>query len=62
MSTHCWLCLPFLFLAAALFADGPGANVPDKPRRFMVYVGGQAIYNSRIQDVAQENYPGFRFN
>ena len=37
-----------------------GANVPGKPRLFMPYVGGFAVYRRRCQEVARDGYPGFR--
>ncbi|MBL8773558.1 MAG: NAD(P)/FAD-dependent oxidoreductase [Phenylobacterium sp.] len=44
-------------------ADGSwyfGANIPGKPRRFGVYVGGFAAYRERCLEVAQRGYEGFR--
>ena len=39
-----------------------GANIPGKPRRFSVYVGGFASYRARCDDVARSGYEGFRFS
>jgi cyclohexanone monooxygenase len=36
-----------------------GANVPGKPRIFMPYLGGAAIYKKVIDDVASKDYEGF---
>ncbi|OBG93688.1 cyclohexanone monooxygenase [Mycobacterium sp. E3251] len=36
-----------------------GANVPGKPRGFMLFVGGFAAYNDICDDVARTGYPGF---
>ena len=38
-----------------------GANVPGKPRVFMPYVGGCGRYRAECDDVAREDYRGFRF-
>jgi cyclohexanone monooxygenase len=37
-----------------------GANVPGKPRIFMPYLGGAAVYKKVIEDVANRDYDGFR--
>jgi len=37
-----------------------GANIPGKPRIFMPYLGGAAVYQEYIADVARKNYEGFR--
>lgn len=37
-----------------------GANVPGKPRRFMIFVGGLVAYRQLCQAVAADGYPGFR--
>jgi cation diffusion facilitator CzcD-associated flavoprotein CzcO len=37
-----------------------GANIPGKPRRFGVYVGGFASYRERCLQVAEQGYEGFR--
>ncbi|MWA07008.1 SidA/IucD/PvdA family monooxygenase [Actinomadura sp. LD22] len=39
-----------------------GANVPGKPRVFMPYVGGYALYGQQIDEVARDGYRGFRRN
>jgi cation diffusion facilitator CzcD-associated flavoprotein CzcO len=39
-----------------------GANVPGKPRRFGVYVGGFAAYRERCDAIAQGGYEGFRLS
>jgi cyclohexanone monooxygenase len=36
-----------------------GANVPGKPRIFMPYLGGAAVYRDKIESVARNNYDGF---
>jgi cyclohexanone monooxygenase len=36
-----------------------GANVEGKPRLFMPYVGGVAVYREICADVAREGYRGF---
>jgi cation diffusion facilitator CzcD-associated flavoprotein CzcO len=36
-----------------------GANVPDKPRVFMLFVGGFAVYNDICAEVADAGYKGF---
>ena len=36
-----------------------GSNVPGKPRRFGVYVGGFSNYRQRCDAVADEGYTGF---
>ena len=36
-----------------------GANVPGKPRVFMPYAGGMALYAERCRRVAEEGYRGF---
>ncbi len=38
-----------------------GANVPGKPRVFMPYVGGVAAYKKKCDEVAANEYEGFRF-
>jgi cyclohexanone monooxygenase len=37
-----------------------GANVPGKPRVFMPYVGGFPLYRATCDDVAADDYRGFR--
>ena len=39
-----------------------GANVPGKPRVFLPYVGGVAAYRRVCNDVAAQDYLGFRFD
>jgi cyclohexanone monooxygenase len=52
--------------AATLMMKGKswylGANVPGKPRVFMPYVRGIAVYRDRCDEVARANYPGFRLS
>ena len=36
-----------------------GANIPGKPRVFMPYVGGNALYQTEIDKVAGQGYAGF---
>jgi len=36
-----------------------GANVPGKPRVFMLFIGGFAVYNDICAEVAQAGYKGF---
>lgn len=38
-----------------------GANVPGKPRRTMIYMGGMASYAAIIGDIAERDYPEFHF-
>src|SRR6185312_12432214 len=38
-----------------------GANIPGKPRRFGVYVGGFSAYRERCEAIAANGYEGFRF-
>jgi cation diffusion facilitator CzcD-associated flavoprotein CzcO len=37
-----------------------GANIPGKPRIFMPYAGGMARYKAICNDVAKQNYIGFK--
>lgn len=37
-----------------------GANVPGKPRLFMPYIGGMAVYREKCDEVAGQGYAGFR--
>ena len=36
-----------------------GANIPGKPRRFMLYIGGHADFRARCDAVAKAGYTGF---
>ena len=36
-----------------------GANVPGKPRVFMMYIGGLDRYVDRVEDIVQAGYQGF---
>ena len=38
-----------------------GANIPGKPRVFMVYVAGGPAYKKLITEVAEKSYKGFKF-
>ncbi|HXV01357.1 MAG TPA: NAD(P)/FAD-dependent oxidoreductase [Caulobacteraceae bacterium] len=38
-----------------------GANIPGKPRRFMVYLGGFSAYREHCAGVAEKGYEGFAF-
>lgn len=38
-----------------------GANIPDKPRIFMPYVGGYPQYRERCETIAASAYEGFQF-
>ena len=38
-----------------------GANIPGKPRQFMVYLGGFSAYRARCAQVADKGYEGFAF-
>jgi cation diffusion facilitator CzcD-associated flavoprotein CzcO len=38
-----------------------GSNIPGKPRRFGVYVGGFSNYRAQCEAVARKGYEGFRF-
>lgn len=48
---------------ATLFTEADswymGANVPGRPRGFMLFVGGFATYNDICDEVAKAGYPGF---
>jgi cation diffusion facilitator CzcD-associated flavoprotein CzcO len=39
-----------------------GANVPGKPRVFMVYVGGLDAYHTRCEEIEAKSYDGFKFS
>jgi hypothetical protein len=39
-----------------------GANVPGKPRVFMPYAAGVAIYRAICEDVVANDYRGFAFS
>jgi cyclohexanone monooxygenase len=39
-----------------------GANIPDKPRIFMPYVGGAGVYRQICDKVVADGYKGFRFH
>ena len=39
-----------------------GANIPGKPRQFMVYLGGFSAYRERCAAIAAQGYEGFTFN
>ena len=51
---------------ATLFPEGGswylGANVPGKPRVFMPYLAGVAVYREICDQVAAKGYEGFRFS
>jgi cyclohexanone monooxygenase len=36
-----------------------GANIPDKPRVFMPYIGGVGVYRQKCDEVATRGYEGF---
>jgi cyclohexanone monooxygenase len=36
-----------------------GANIPGKPRVFMPYLGGAAVYKETIEKIARQGYEGF---
>ena len=36
-----------------------GANIPGKPRVFMVYVGGVGAYRTTCDEIAAKGYEGF---
>jgi hypothetical protein len=38
-----------------------GANIPGKPRVFMLYVGGVGRYRTICEEVAADGYRGFAF-
>ncbi|GAB3980839.1 NAD(P)/FAD-dependent oxidoreductase [Actinoallomurus acanthiterrae] len=50
--------------AGTLFVKGNswyvGANVPGKPRVFMPYVGGVGVYRRKCEEIAANDFPGFR--
>jgi cyclohexanone monooxygenase len=37
-----------------------GANIPGKPRVFMVYTGGVGKFRRRCTEIAERGYEGFR--
>ena len=39
-----------------------GANIPDKPRIFMAYLGGVPRYRAICDDSAANSYAGFQIN
>jgi cyclohexanone monooxygenase len=39
-----------------------GANIPGKPRVFMPYIGGNAYYQTEIDEVAEKGYDGFQLS
>ena len=39
-----------------------GANVPGKPRVFMPYVGGCGRYRAECDEIARDDYRGFRLS
>ncbi len=39
-----------------------GANIPGKPRQFMVYLGGFSAYRERCAAIAAQGYEGFTFD
>ena len=39
-----------------------GANIPGKPRVFLVYLGGGQQYKEIIEKVAADDYSGFRLS
>jgi hypothetical protein len=39
-----------------------GANIPGKPRVFMVYVGGFDVYTRRCDEAAERGYEGLVFS
>ena len=49
---------------ATLLPDSPtswymGNNIPGKPRRVLVYLGGAPAYRAKCDEVAGSNYEGF---
>jgi cyclohexanone monooxygenase len=36
-----------------------GANIPDKPRVFLPYIGGVGVYRQLCDDIAAKGYEGF---
>jgi cyclohexanone monooxygenase len=53
-------------VAGTLYPRAPnswyqGANIPGKPRRFGVYVGGFSGYRERCLEIAAKGYEGFSF-
>jgi cyclohexanone monooxygenase len=39
-----------------------GSNIPGKPRVFMPYVGGVGTYRQKCDEIAANNYEGFRLS
>ncbi|WP_078544762.1 flavin-containing monooxygenase [Litchfieldia alkalitelluris] len=38
-----------------------GANIPNKPRRFLIYLGGVGVYRQKCDEIAKKGYEGFSF-
>ena len=38
-----------------------GANVPGKPRVFLMYIGGLDRYVERCENIVSDGYAGFNF-
>ncbi|MFP5112089.1 hypothetical protein ACSU64_06875 [Bacillaceae bacterium C204] len=38
-----------------------GANIPGKPRGFLIYLGGVGAYRQRCTEIAANGYEGFSF-
>jgi cation diffusion facilitator CzcD-associated flavoprotein CzcO len=36
-----------------------GANIPGKPRRFLIYLGGVGVYRQKCTEIAKNGYEGF---
>jgi hypothetical protein len=36
-----------------------GANIPGKPRRFLIYLGGVGYYRQKCDEIAANGYEGF---
>jgi len=60
-----WLAHTVELADASLFPQASswymGANVPGKPRVFMVYLGGGKAYQEAIDREAADNYPNYEF-
>jgi cyclohexanone monooxygenase len=39
-----------------------GANVPGKPRVFLMYIGGLDRYVERVEAIVDQGYEGFTFS
>ena len=61
---HAWMDRVAELANATLFPKADswymGANIPGKPRAFMIYLGGVKAYADECAEIAREGYRGFR--